>query len=107
MDVFLYLVPVAIALFFLFRYVAARDKAYYEDLSQLWEKLNTETLEVSLLVSAKCPANSEAHELVITAAQCLVIPNSRFVTVPRRRYQEGFALCAKARALAEGNLPQS
>lgn len=94
-----------VAGFFLVRWRMRQDMVDSETLSKMWSKLKDETLEVSLLVSQKCPTNVEAHRLVIEAAQCLVFPKVGPHTIVsaamiQARYQEGFDALTKARHLA-------
>lgn len=83
---------------------ARQDKQNQDALQPIRDKLKQELLDVSLLVSKKCPDNKQAHLLVIEAAQCLVYPDPgrRIVYFHdiKNRYEEGLQKLQEARKIA-------
>jgi hypothetical protein len=74
-------------------------------LNTLRIKLKAEIMEVSLLVSQRCPNNRDAHAAVIAASQCLVYQQnaaSEYDLPPliTERYMTGFACLEQAREIA-------
>ena len=99
---------VLILLVFLVRHSNEQDRQDNTKLSAIWDKLNSEILEVSMLVSKNCPDNKEAHEAVIEAAKRLVYPKvsgRALVTtgMVESRYQKGVEFVQTARKLAGGD----
>lgn len=83
-----------------------REQPFLGNLNELYAKLRDSVLEVSLLVSFKCPADVAAHELLISAAKCLVYPTVGMCTTVTEamvaaRYKEGFDYLEQARKLVD------
>lgn len=107
MNTLMTILGITIGLAFLVYHIIKQDKIDSDDneIVELFNKLKIEVSEVKLLVSTKCPENSEAETLVIEAAQCLIIPSILAPQTCRSRYEQGFIALDKARQLAQAQQP--
>ncbi len=104
---YLLIVPVGIAIIIAIRVRVRQNHHGNGSPGTLWHQLNAEVHIVSLLVSKNCPDNAKAHNAVIQAAMCLVVPSPGYAfvsassaSVLHARYRRGFEFLNEARKLA-------
>jgi len=98
---------IALALFLAYAVWATntQDALRREAIQAYFPILEAEILRVSMLVSERCPHSVEAHQLILQATRCTIVPvtfgrATIFLMLVRMRYEEGMEYLRQAEAIA-------